>query len=277
MVTLDSLNAFLSGEYQPQRDLCLLTFDDGLKEHFQEVTPILAERKIQGQFFLPTVCIEDHRVVLVHKNHFLMAALGLNEYRTKFMKLLHELSPSTSTQVDSVQAAKTYRFDDQPTAEFKYLLNFRLEPELRGSVLDVLFDEALGDESDFAKELYVSWDQARSMQEEGMVIGGHSHHHVALATLNPAKQLEDLETCTQLLHLRLHPQSEWPFCYPYGNPVDSFNEDTVTTLKRLGYSCGYTTSPGPNSPEADRFRLQRIDTTEIKVPVSHSYTVLGKG
>ena len=39
MATLDSAMAFLNGTYHPSRNLCLLTFDDGLKEHFSEVTP----------------------------------------------------------------------------------------------------------------------------------------------------------------------------------------------------------------------------------------------
>src|SRR6266550_2179500 len=48
MATLESALAFLAGEYQPARDLCLLTFDDGLKDHYTDVLPILSEQKIQG-------------------------------------------------------------------------------------------------------------------------------------------------------------------------------------------------------------------------------------
>ena len=79
MATLESALAFINGDYQPSRDLCLLTFDDGLKEHYREVTPILEDRGIQGVFFLTTTCIEDHRVVLVHKNHFLSASLDFDD------------------------------------------------------------------------------------------------------------------------------------------------------------------------------------------------------
>lgn len=51
MATLESALAFWHGEYAPPRDLCLITFDDGLQEHYTDVLPILAERKIQGMFF----------------------------------------------------------------------------------------------------------------------------------------------------------------------------------------------------------------------------------
>ena len=263
MASVESMDAFLSGDYEPKRDLCLLTFDDGLKEHYADVTPILAERKIQGQFFLPTICIEEQRVILVHKNHFLMAKLGFDDYQSFFMNLLSEVAPNTDCKVDADQAARTYRFDNQPAAEFKYMLNFRLAPTVRSQVLDRLFAEHLGDEAAFAKELYVSWQEAQSMQDAGMILGGHSHRHIALATLSADEQTADLESCARLLHARLQPQSFWPFCYPYGNPSDSFNGTTVEALVKLDFSCAFTTAMGTNQSTSDRYRLQRIDTTEV--------------
>src|SRR5271163_372474 len=43
MATVNSALEFLKGTYHPRRDLCLMTFDDGLKEHYADVTPILDE------------------------------------------------------------------------------------------------------------------------------------------------------------------------------------------------------------------------------------------
>src|SRR6266850_5047152 len=58
MATLESALALLAGSYQPKRDLCLLTFDDGLKDHYTEVLPLLAELRIEGLFFIITSCLE---------------------------------------------------------------------------------------------------------------------------------------------------------------------------------------------------------------------------
>src|SRR5437868_5507340 len=90
MATLESALAYLSGAYTPARDLCLLTFDDGLQEHFAEVTPILAERHIQGLFFVITSCADGAVVAPVHMNHLLMASLDFTTYRDAFMKILRE-------------------------------------------------------------------------------------------------------------------------------------------------------------------------------------------
>ena len=263
MATLETVAAFLAGQYQPARDLCLLTFDDGLQEHAAEVTPILAERKIQGLFFLTTACIEEQVVLSVHKNHFLMASLEFADYQAAFLAKIAANHPETDTRVDREQAAKTYRFDSPDVAEFKFLLNFRLSDEVRQTILNALFAEHLGNERAFAKELYVSWEEAKQMQASGMMLGGHSHRHVALATLSDAAQREDLRESARLLRTRLHPQQLWSFSYPYGNPANSFNAVTIETLRELEFSSAFTTQTGTNDATQDRFALRRFDTTDV--------------
>ena len=41
MASWDSVLDFLRGDYIPKRDICYLTFDDGLKDHYMNVMPIL--------------------------------------------------------------------------------------------------------------------------------------------------------------------------------------------------------------------------------------------
>lgn len=264
MATLESALDFLAGRYQPDRDLCLLTFDDGLKEHAAFVSPLLADRRLQGIFFLTTSCLQG-RVVSVHKNHFLMAALEFADYRRAFLENLARLGPETDAAIDMAQARIAYRFDSDEVAAFKYLLNFRLPQSLRSRVLDALFEEHLGDEAEFADELYVNWEEARRMQDMGMVLGGHSHRHIALATLSPEGQRSDLETCATLLRRGSRSQALWPFSYPYGTPGVSFDATTIRIVSDLGFSCAFTTAVGANAVGSDRFQLLRMDTNDLEV------------
>jgi peptidoglycan/xylan/chitin deacetylase (PgdA/CDA1 family) len=262
IATLESAVAFLAGSYCPRRDLCLLTFDDGLKEHASTVTPILAERRLQGLFFAPTAGLEDARVLAVHKNHFLMAAIDFAEYRNAVLGQIQLLSPETATQVEPAIVAATYRWDPPDVGAFKYLLNFGLSEALRERILDGLFPTYLGDERAFARELYVSWDEARTMQDAGMVIGGHSHGHSALATLDDEQRRQDLATCTGLLHRRLKPQPLWPFSYPYGKR-QSYSAATADLVRELGYCCAFATDVGVNQTGCDLFALRRVDTKDV--------------
>lgn len=263
MATLESALAFWRGDYVPTRDLCLLTFDDGLQDHYTDVLPILAERSVQGLFFLITASCEERRVVSAHKNHFLTAALGLETYRAAFLRRLREVSAGVDVSVDLAQVRRTYRWDSEEAGAFKYLLNFRLSAAMRDQVLDRLFHDHLGDETQFAQQLYVSWEQARQMQRSGMLMGGHSHNHMALATLSPEAQRKDLETCATLLRRQLDGQTVWPFSYPYGK-AETFNGGTVQALRDNGFVCAFGTVPGATQPGDDVYALRRVDTKSLQ-------------
>jgi peptidoglycan/xylan/chitin deacetylase (PgdA/CDA1 family) len=260
MPTLAEALAFLRGEYKPSRDLCLLTFDDGLKEHFTEVTPILANRKIQGLFGIITSCVEECRVASVHMNHFLMAELPFEEYRHAFLEILSEENRGACVPVpvDQTLAQEFYPLDTQNVASFKYLFNFVLAPQLRDRSVRKLFARCLGDERSFAEELYMSWNEIRDLQQAGMLVAGHSHDHNTLSTLSAGDLAQDLHTCRAILDKRIMPQTLWPFSYPYGK-TSSYSNTVIAEIKERGFNCAFDTEASSNSPGANLFKLHRID------------------
>ena len=262
MATLDSALAFVKGSYEPARDLCLLTFDDGFRDHCDCVFPYLVERSIQGVFFLITSCLEG-RVAAVHKNHFLMAELGLESYRQRVLERLESRSTIIS-DLDRDRARATYRWDDDEVGQFKYLMNFVLPEPVRKSVLDELFAECFGSEPVFAADLYLNWAEAQEMQQHGMAMGGHTHTHAVLSRLSPVEQWVDIGTSTAMLRHCLDHQHLWPFSYPYGK-ADSFDQHTVRLLREMSYDCAFTTLPGTNLRRSDPFGLRRIDPKDTPV------------
>jgi peptidoglycan/xylan/chitin deacetylase (PgdA/CDA1 family) len=260
MATLESALEFVRGTYEPSKDLCLLTFDDGLKEHYSEITPLLRDAGVQGLFFVITCCLEQRQVAPVHMNHFLMAALNFEEYRNSFLARLNEILPTSvnPADLDKALVQRTYRWDTFEVASFKYLFNFVVDRNIRDRVLKELFEETISDEESFSQSLYLNWQEAREMQSAGMVIGGHSHQHRPLAALSEDELESDLRTCQGLLLENLFPQSVWPFCYPYGKK-DSFNGSTIDYLKGLGFACSFTTEIGSNPVNSDLFNLRRVD------------------
>jgi peptidoglycan/xylan/chitin deacetylase (PgdA/CDA1 family) len=260
VATLESGLDFLRGAYKPAKDLTLLTFDDGFKEHCAEVTSMLMDQRIQGLFFVITSCLEDNRVASAHMNHFLMAALDFEDYQRAFMERLCDITSdvSASKNVDLNLAQRTYRWDTLEVASFKYFFNFVLDSTIRNQVVKHLFEEHIGDEESFSRRLYLNWQDARQMQSAGMLIGGHSHQHKPLAALSDKELFSDLSTCWRLLTEHLQPQSFWPFCYPYGQK-GSFNATTIATLRELGFACSFSTDAGTNLPGMDLFALRRTD------------------
>lgn len=260
MASLDSALAFLSGAYQPSRPLCLLTFDDGLKEHYADVMPLLAEQNIGGIFFVITSCAEDATVASVHMNHLLMATLDWETYRTEFLAALEPDArqgerPAT---IDAATVSRTYPWDIPEVAKFKYMFNFLLPAAAKDRAVRKLFERYIGPEAAISRELYFSWEEAHTMQRAGMLIGGHTHRHQALSTLSEADLRQDLQACRGLLQTRLLPQETWPFSYPYGKR-DSFTATAVGELKRLSFDCAFSTEPGLDPAGADPFCIRRVD------------------
>ena len=260
MSSLHRALEFLRGDYTPARDLCVLTFDDGLKEHYTDVMPMLAEYRIQGIFGVITSCIENHNIAPVHMNHFLMAELDFDTYRSEFICRLEAMKPGALTfaDVDPQVAQQSYPLDTREVAMFKFLFNFSLEPCARDAIVKSIFDEYLGDQESFARELYMSWEEVREVQSAGMLVAGHTHWHRPLSTLTDAELDADLSTSRALFDQNLAPQELWPFSYPNGKK-NSYTEAVMRLLPRLGFTCAFNTECGANSIGTPVFELNRVD------------------
>jgi len=261
IASLESALAFLAGRYAPPKDLCLLTFDDGLKEHYEVVAPLLQGCGAQGVFALITRCAEGTWVAPAHKNHFLMATSSLQAYRASYEACLRDRIGQLPDAVPRATLEASYRWDDLETSKLKYMINFQTPAHLRDDILSQLFAETIGNEEEFARELYLSFDEARDMQANGMVMAGHSHTHPPLSSLGDA-QGEEVGNCARRLFAECREQATWPFVYPFGKS-DSFDEQSIEALRAHGFHCAFSTESGPSSPEDDLFRLRRIDTNEV--------------
>jgi peptidoglycan/xylan/chitin deacetylase (PgdA/CDA1 family) len=262
MASLESALAFLEGEYSPSKDLCLLTFDDGLREHHDFAAPLLQRHGIQGVFALITRCAEGSWVATAHKNHYLLATLSLDVYRRSYEARLRDRTGRVPDPVSRQTLETTYRWDDLETATLKYLINFQTPAHLRDDILSQLLAETLGSEEDLARELYLDFDEACAMQDSGMLIAGHSHTHPALSALGDG-QHEEVGNCALRLRSECRAQEIWPFVYPFGK-ADSFDAQSIRALRDHGFNCAFSTVSGSNSVEDDLFRLHRIDTNEVQ-------------
>lgn len=262
-VDLEGALAFVNGESNPDRDLFMVTFDDGLRDHYETVFPMLRARGLSGIFSVITSGLSDADVASVHMSHFLMAGLGFEAYQRAFLDQLRAEYPEAKTEVDHEAAKRTYQWDDAETGRLKYLINHQLDWEMRDDVLRQVFQSQFGDQRAFASTLYCTWDQIREMQRAGMVIAAHSHSHRPLARMGDEEQAFDIEVCTGHLRRELDSQPVWVFSYPHGKP-DTFNEHTVCLLKRFGYDCALAGTLGANNSDGDRYRIWRHDCNDIQ-------------
>ncbi|EIN8674446.1 polysaccharide deacetylase family protein, partial [Campylobacter jejuni] len=166
----------------------LLSFDDGLKDHYDFVFPKLLEHKIFGLFFIPTQILSRKKALDVHRIHYLLGKWGGG--LTKFTL---NLIDSNALEKDKKQLFEGYYKeldDDLETKNFKLLFNFYIKYDLREKILDELVKHFCSDEEIYAN-LYLNPNELKDMYEANMLIGSHSKTHPNF--LKISKEQEEIE------------------------------------------------------------------------------------
>ncbi len=243
----------------------MLTFDDGFRDHYEHVFPVLLEAGIPGAFFPPTLPLADKVVLDVHKIHFILAGgAGIDELVHALLELVeerraeHGLAPARQLYERALQPG---RYDSAEVNAFKRLLQRDLPEGLREELVAALFARFVSaDEEAFAEELYLSEAQIKSMSERGMEIGSHGHRHFWLDRADADAQRADIERSVELLRrLGVLPE-DWAMCYPYGG----YNDTTLQIVRSLGCALGVTTAVDlAELSEANLLELPRLDTNDL--------------
>jgi peptidoglycan/xylan/chitin deacetylase (PgdA/CDA1 family) len=264
--TLADVIAASRGEHNLPPNACVLTFDDGLGDHYRTVFPRLLERGFTGAFFPPARPLEDHRVLDVHKIQFVLAAAEDHEELGR--EVLSEVScfrgsfpiPIESELRD--QFAVANRFDPPATAFVKKMLQWVLPEPVRSAVASKLFQKYVShDETAFARDLYMDVSQLREMVSAGMEVGGHGYNHRWLGKLTGGEQAEEIRRTVSFLGTVFgRPPVDWVMCYPFG----SYNAETLELVSKMGCAAGLTTKVGPASVSR-LLELDRLDTNDLPI------------
>lgn len=249
-------------------DSCLLTFDDGYKDHYEHVFPELLKRGLKGCFFPPVAPVTHGNVLDVNKIHFILAE------KPNFASLIADLqSMLQEHRATSGGAAvadfETYwhqhatesRFDSKEVVFFKRMLQYVLPDEVRAHILRELFARYVSaDPRDFASQLYMSMSELREMVEAGMYVGAHGYSHVWLNKQSIEVQSAEIDQSRMFLSEIGALVEDWIMCYPYGG----YNRDTLELLASRKCLLGLTTRPGMAELRAStRLELSRFDTNDF--------------
>lgn len=234
---------------------CLITFDDGTKDHLNVVLPELIFKKVPAIFFILGREPKDG-VAFVHKVQMLTAKLGEAKFRKDFLKLLDKDTKDLFNKCE-VKCLKDYpesKYDDLTFRTFKRVIGKYMFNEAE-PFIDKLFDEFIGDEKDWAKKLYLSDSDIMKMTKVGMHFGGHGSDHRWMSTLNqPEKEKEIKNMAEKLKKIELSP---WAFSYPYGD----YDETIFPILKTNGFVAGFTTKESIS--HSNEYELYRLDANSL--------------
>jgi peptidoglycan/xylan/chitin deacetylase (PgdA/CDA1 family) len=258
---LDFLDHVLGKHELQVPNPCLLTFDDGLKDHLDYVLPELQKRGLSGCFFVPSAPSQNLGLLDVHAIHFILeSGHSGRDLLEMVAEVCRKFEFDVKVSLPRSGPNKSNRFDDADVKSFKRLLQYELPPKLRHEVVVNLFAQLRKESaSDLAQELYLSIADLQFMAREGMLIGSHAHTHSWLGYQSLSDQSHEISESVNFLQKIGVLDNNWLFAYPYG----SYNSETLRLLDSLGCRAAFTTKVGfSRLGSENNLTLSRFDTND---------------
>jgi peptidoglycan/xylan/chitin deacetylase (PgdA/CDA1 family) len=191
-----------------------LTFDDGLRCHFDYVYKILKDNNINAIFYICNLPLEKKKILTVHKIHLILAKFKSNHV----IKILHNI---LERKMLKYSPANYYSYqnlkDINNEFELKRILNYQIKNEFRDYVVNKLFNFFFYDisEKNICTEYYLSYKEIKEMSRNNMIIGSHTDTHPVLTNLEESEWKKELSESVNKFS-EYNPDRLKTFCYPYG-------------------------------------------------------------
>lgn len=253
-----AVRAHLLGHAPLPANAALLTFDDGVRDHYLNVFPALRARGLSGLFFaLARQPGDGHPLPL--KLHFLLAVLGPDGLRAA---LWPRLSPDQQARFTLAAAVYGQRWPGDALNILKGCLQRELCTDI-DALLSELYAVHVGDEHADAERYYLTAAQVREMAAGGMHFGGHSRRHPWFDFIGTAERQAEIAASAQWL-AAVEP-GPWAFAYPYGG----LHPEAPAQLDAHGFAAAFTTKE--HRTHTHRFYIGRYDGEDpLPLPSSPS-------
>lgn len=265
-VSVEEVAAAIKGKHSLPNMPILLTFDDGILDHYLYVFPELKRRGVSGAFY-PSVCaIKKRKVLDVQKIHYILASnvetSSIISFVEDRMSLERQRLALRTNDEYRREFMKGNQWDTAHVIYLKRLLQKALPEDFRARLVDELFSEFVSsNEGGFSDCIYMREEHLQVMRADGMHIGGHGATHRWLNSLTPSEQYFEVEETRKfLLEHGLANEECLSFCYPYGG----FDGSTTAQLGACGFSLAFTTEVRLAQPHKDEpLQVPRIDTNHL--------------
>lgn len=207
--------------------IAAITFDDGYKDNYENAFPILKKYQIPATIFLTSGLIGKDEL-------FWWDKMGYYIYHSKFDKVefenmgeFHLTTEKERLRCINVLGEKLKQLPKDAVSDIMKEIEYKT---------DVKIPRGLG------KEMILSWEEVREMQNWGISIGAHTVTHQVLSKLSNAAAAfeiwEGKEEIEKYLGIPIN-----MFAYPNGGITD-YSKETQEIVRNAGYKYALTTNQG---------------------------------
>lgn len=164
---------FTSGIFKPQKKIALLTFDDGFREFYDIVAPVLESKGIYACNFVNPAFIDNREIMFRCKASLLIEALEKQPLSSEISNILSLGSQVTKETLKKGILKITYQEKD---------------------ILDLLAEKLEVDFQAYLQEHrpYLNTDELKSLTQRGFGISSHSWDHPKFGALSLEQQMESI-------------------------------------------------------------------------------------
>jgi glycosyltransferase involved in cell wall biosynthesis/peptidoglycan/xylan/chitin deacetylase (PgdA/CDA1 family) len=237
-----------------KKPACAITFDDGWVDNFFHAFPLLRDRGFPATIFLPVCFIGTLR-------RFWQERLWscLNELRNDDLR-------STSLRQCS-RVFPWFRPDEALFGSYGALKRFLMTRPSEEAEEFVQSLEECANLNAASGRSFLSWNEVKAMQQEGVTYGSHTLHHTLLTNAAPRSVKKEIGQSRDELSERLGTPVV-SFSYPWGS-ANSVSRDHV---EKAGYSFAVTAASGVVNALSDPCLLPRIAvSSSILRDLSHDF------
>lgn len=228
-----------------------VTFDDGYLDNYTEAFPVLKSLKMPATVFVSAGLIGKEDVFwwddlerLVNQSNKPNVELSWKEPDGLSKQEIFDLS-SSAAKVATLEKLEAV-CNRVPDAEQKRILSF-LASEVNGKHVDSHLHG-----NDKGSRVTLSWEEAKDLSNSGVAIGSHGVNHVLLTKVSREKALEEIVESKRIINEKLDGTVKH-FAFP-GGQIEGWMLEAV---KNAGYETAFSTQPGENFGNFDRFRIRR--------------------
>lgn len=243
IVSLDEVVEALEAGGMFARPVVALTVDDGFRDNYELLFPVLKEKGLPATIFLTAGLIATPERIWVDR--ILEAVAGTKNETIRVSR--------SAVGEERVFPIKSLRQKQDAAVELLEWLKTLPVAERQARQKDI--EDQLGYRP-AGEPLMLNWEQIREMEKQGITFGAHTMTHPILSRMPHEEAAREIRESKALIERELgHPVRH--FAFPNGGR-DDFTPELGDYCRELGFNSVSSTVPGTNGRSDDRWFLKRL-------------------